>query len=84
MITEWLVDTALGLVEGLTGLLPPLELDLSGLAGAFDLMSSFNEAVPVTETLAVVGLLLTVYAVLFVWRVVKTLLAHVPFVGGGG
>lgn len=84
MITEALLDLALGLVEAVTGFLPEVDLDLSGVAGAFDLAMTFDGVAPVTEGLAVASLLLAVTGLMFAWRVVRTLLSHIPMFGGSG
>lgn len=84
MITEWLVGFALGIVEAVTGFLPDLTLDLSGVGDAFALAMTFDAVAPVSEGLAVFSLLLSVTGLMFAWRALRTLLSHVPWIGGSG
>lgn len=84
MITEWLVDFALSLVAGVASLLPDIELDMSGVAGVFGTMLSFDGVAPIAETLAVGSLLLSIWGSLFLWRGLRMLLSHVPWIGGSG
>jgi len=84
VITEWLVDTALGLATGFVDLLPDVPLDLSGVGSAFGLAMTFDAVAPVTEGLAVASLLLSITGLMFAWRVLRTLMSHVPWIGGNG
>lgn len=84
MIVEALVDLAFGVLVAFTGFLPDVPLDLSGLGPVFGVMMGLNEFVPVAESLAVAGTLLGVWGLMFAWRVLRTLLSHVPLFGGNG
>jgi hypothetical protein len=84
VIVEALVDLAFGLVEAVTGFLPPVELDLGGVADAFALALTFDGVAPVSEGLAAASLLLAVTGLMFAWRVIRTLVSHIPMFGGSG
>lgn len=85
MILEWFVDFVLGLFGAFVALFPwPEGLDLGGLEPLFGVMGTFNTIAPVTEALVIAGVVLTIYGVLFLYRLVKTALAHVPGIGGTG
>jgi hypothetical protein len=87
MILEWFVDMVLGLAADLIALVPWPET-VMGELGAFDalfgVMGTFNVIAPVTEALAASAVVLSVTSVLFVYRVIKTLVAHIPGIGGTG
>jgi hypothetical protein len=84
VITEALVDLALGLVEAVTGFLPEVTLDLSGVAGVFAIAMTFDGVAPVTEGLAVASMLLAVTGLMFMWRALRVLASHIPLFGGSG
>lgn len=84
MILEWFVAFVLGLTTAIVGLFPWPELDLGALAPLFGIMGTFNAIAPVTEALAASGAVMGVYGVLFIYRVVKVAIAHIPGIGGAG
>lgn len=85
MILEFFADMALGLVVFVTGLLPDVSVDsVPALGPAFSMMLALDGVAPVHEALQGVLLLVAVSGLMFVFKVVQTLLAHVPGVGGGG
>jgi len=84
MIVEWFVEMALGLVIGLLGFLPEVTLDLPDVSGALATVLTLNGVLPISESLQVGTLLLSVSGAMFAYRVVKILVAHIPGVGGGG
>lgn len=84
MITEFLVDLGLRLAIEVAGFVPELEVDTAGIGDVLGLGMAFNGAFPVVELLAVGAMLLSVTGVMFAWRLARTLLSHVPWIGGSG
>jgi len=85
MILEWFVDFVFGFFLAMLRLIPfPLTLDLGALAPAFGVMGTFDMIFPVTDALAGAAVVLGLTALLFLYRIVKTVAAHIPFVGGTG
>lgn len=83
MILEWFVEMVVGLVGAVADWLPEFTLP-AGSSGALGYALSVNAVFPVTELLAVGSMWLSVFVFLFVYRVVKILIAFIPGVGGAG
>jgi hypothetical protein len=85
VVIEWFTDAMLRVVGAVIALVPwPTTLDLGDTSGAFAVMGTFNAILPVTESLAAAGLVLTVTSVLFIYRIIKIAFSHVPLIGGSG
>lgn len=85
MIVEWFTDFVLGLFEALLGLIPfPTGLDLGGFSALFGVMGTFNVIAPVTEALQASAIIASLMGFLFLYRIIKVAVSHVPFIGGGG
>jgi hypothetical protein len=84
VIIDALVETIFGLVSTLLGLIPFPSIDLGSLAPAFGAMRAFDALVPIHEGLSAFLVVLSVLGAMFVYRVVKVVLAFVPWVGGSG
>lgn len=81
MILEWFVAFITGLVGSLADYLPTWDLP-TGLDGALSFALTLNGVVPAAEFIGVGTMLLGLYVVLFVYRLVKIIVSHVPLVGG--
>jgi hypothetical protein len=84
MLTEWFVDHALEVVEGITDLLPEFTLEVGDVSTALSWVLTFDGVLPVHEALLVLTQCLLVAVVLVSYRVIKTLIAHIPWIGGSG
>lgn len=84
MILEWFASMALGLVQAVLSFLPDVTVDVPALGPVFSMMLAFDEIAPIHEALLGAVLILAVTGMMFVLKVIQTLLAHVPGVGGGG
>jgi len=87
MLIEWFVDFVGGLTvavfEAVLGLLPG-EVALGDFSMAASAMMAFNEIFPVDTALVATGVVLGVTGIMFLVKLVQTVVAHIPFVGGGG
>jgi hypothetical protein len=59
-------------------------LNLGDASTALSWALTFNGVLPVQEALFVFSQVLLVVSVLFAYRVIKTLMAHIPWIGGSG
>jgi len=83
VIVEWFVGFATGLLGVLADALPTVELP-SEAGGALSWVMTMNGVAPVAGSLAVAALALVVLAMLFLYRVIKIVVSHIPLVGGSG
>lgn len=84
MILEWFVDFVLSLLGAVMDLIPDVTLDLGSFAGVFGVIGAFNAVIPLDTMLQGSLVVLTVTGFMFVLKVLQTLLAHIPWIGGGG
>jgi hypothetical protein len=84
MILEFLANMALGLVVFVVSLLPDVEVDVPSIAPAFSMMLAFDALLPIHEALSGVVMVVGLLTAMFVLKVVQTIVAHVPGLGGGG
>lgn len=83
MILEWFIAFVMGLIDSVSDWLPEFVIP-TGFEGALSAVLTLNAVVPAAETVAVIGAHLLLLALLFVYRVLKTAAAHIPFIGGTG
>lgn len=87
MLTEWLVEFVgsafVAIMDNVTGVLPT-ETGIGSLSGAFGLMMSLDAMFPVSECIAGFLVILAVVGVMFVIKLVQTVISHFPLVGGAG
>jgi hypothetical protein len=84
MIVEWFADMALGLVVFATSLLPDIEVAIPDLTPVFGFMLTFDAIVPIGTMLQAALAVGAVTGLMFVLKVIQTLVSHVPGIGGGG
>lgn len=86
MITEWFVQFLLGVVDFFLGWLPESDsLSLPDFGPLFGLLQSadFATAGFISETFAVIAVLLTVNLALFLFATIRQVWRFVPIIGGG-
>lgn len=88
MILEWLVGLAAGLFEWIANLLPDWEVPagLTDPGGAIEQIVALSQGIGVFVDWGLLGLLavipLGVWLFGLIFRALKTLISHLPFVGG--
>lgn len=85
MIFEWFIAFILATFSGVLDLvLPDFDTIVPDLAGVLSGVATLNAFFPITESMGVAVMLLTVQGVMFFVKITQTIVAHIPFVGGGG
>lgn len=83
MLIEAFVKFVFDLLRWVLSLIPDVAIPSFDFSPAVGLMQQLNTALPVTETLAAVSFFITVIGALFAFQVIRAVLRHVPWVGGG-
>jgi hypothetical protein len=90
MIVEWLMQMSVGFHAWLASLFPPVDLPewvdnpFGGLLWVVEAAAGWGVWVNVGALALIATTVLTVYAVGFGIKLVRVVVAHIPFVGGGG
>lgn len=85
MLVEWLFTFVTDvLLEFLDAFLPDVTNVVPSLDGVLSGVATLNAFLPVTETIGAAGFVFTVTGVMFLLKITQTLVAHIPFIGGGG
>ena len=90
MIVEWFLDLVMGFVDWFLGLFDDWELPSifssppSEIYTVVGFVDSLGVWVPWAVITTVVVAVISVYAVMFIIKIVKQILAHVPAFGGAG
>lgn len=83
MILEWFVAFVTGIVGSFADWLPEWTVPTIP-EGALSAALTLNSVVPAAELVGVALMILTLYVLLFVYRVLKIVVSHVPLFGGSG
>lgn len=84
MIVEWWVDKILTVFIAGLALLPEIDVETGDFSGALAAVFTFDGILPMHEILDVMKFLIAWTGMIFVLKIIQTLLAHMPWVGGGG
>lgn len=90
MIIEWLLEISAGFLEWVGSLLPPIDLPswvenpFMGLQWVVEAAAGWGVWVNVPIVAGVAAVVIGVFGTTFVVKLVRVLIAHVPFFGGRG